>query len=103
MILVSVFYPYQQGARFDVDYYLNKHMKHVHQCWDGMGLKMARVLRGQPSPDGKPPVYEVMAHLGFESLDAFKAAVEAHGGEIFGDIPNFTDIKPETQISEILA
>lgn len=103
MILVSVLYPHHQGARFDVDYYLNKHMKHVHECWDGMGLKMARVLRGTAGPDGKPPIYEVMAHLGFESPEAFKAAVDKHGPEIFGDIPNFTDIKPETQISDILA
>jgi uncharacterized protein (TIGR02118 family) len=103
MILVSVLYPHHQGGRFDLDYYLNKHMKHVHECWDGMGLKMARVVQGRNSPDGKPPVYDIMAHLGFESIEAFQAAVDAHGPEIFGDIPNFTDSQPQTQISDILA
>jgi uncharacterized protein (TIGR02118 family) len=103
MILVSVLYPHRDGAKFDEDYYLNKHMKLVHERWDGMGLKMARVLRGQPGPDGKPPLYTIMAHLGFESPDVFDAAVKQHGGEIFGDVPNFTDIKPITQLSTVLA
>ena len=103
MILVSVLYPHHEGAKFDTDYYMNKHMKRVHECWDGMGMKMARVMQGQPGPDGKPPLYTVMTQLGFESPEAFDAAAKQHGGELFGDVPNFTDIKPVTQISTILA
>ena len=47
--------------------------------------------------------YRVIAVVDFESLDAFQAAVGAHGEEIFGDVPNFTNITPVVQISDIAA
>ena len=32
--------------------------------------------------------------------DAFKAAVDRHGDEIFGDIPKFTDVQPVVQLND---
>jgi hypothetical protein len=43
-----------------------------------------------------------MTTLEFDDLAAFGAAVKAHGATLFGDVPNFTSIKPITQISEIM-
>jgi hypothetical protein len=45
-------------------------------------------------------MYHIIALLDFESLDAFKAAAEAHGKEIFADIPNFTNVQPSIQFNE---
>jgi uncharacterized protein (TIGR02118 family) len=44
-----------------------------------------------------------MAIVEFDSLESFQEAVDAHGEEIFGDIPNFTDLTPTVQVSEVLA
>ena len=44
-----------------------------------------------------------MAVVDFESLEAFQDAVGTHGEEIFGDVPNFTNITPVVQISDIAA
>lgn len=103
MITVCVMYPKTDSSTFDMDYYLQKHMKLVHSRWDSMGLRNARVLHGQKGPDGAEPPYAVMAILDFESLDAFGKAAGEHGPELFGDIPNFTNVQPQVQISEIKA
>ena len=65
-----------------------------------MGLQSVQVLRGLGTPDGGPPPVRLMALLAWDSGEALAKAVAAHGEEIFGDIPNFTDSKPVMQISE---
>ncbi len=101
MIAITVLYPYQPDCRFDFDYYLNKHIAQAKKLWGPMGLVKTTVLAGQAGPDGKPPVYAVMAILEFESAEAFQKAAAAHGGELFGDVPNFTDIQPVSQFNQV--
>ncbi len=104
MVLVSVMYPNQPGSRFDERYYLDKHIPLVRQRWESMGLTELRLLRGTATPgDGGPATYRVMALLTFSSAEAFGQAAKAHGREIFGDIPNFTDVQPVAQLNEALA
>ena len=99
MILVSVMYPSGSGTRFDMDYYLKTHMPLVGARWSSKGLHDYKVVKGIATPDGTPPPFQVMALLRFESAEAFKAAADANGPEIFGDIPNFTDVQPAVQIN----
>ena len=100
MTLVSVMYPGGSGTRFDMGYYLGTHMPLVRERWSPMGLHEAKIVKGVGTPDGGPAPFQVMALLTWESADAFKAAVDRHGAEIFGDIPNFTDTQPVVQINE---
>jgi uncharacterized protein (TIGR02118 family) len=103
MVLVSVLYPNQPGARFDLRYYVDRHIALVRQRWDGMGLTEVRLLRGVGTPDGSAAPYQVVALLTFASADALQQAVTAHGAEIFADIPRFTDVQPVVQVNEALA
>ena len=76
----------------------------VGDRWGSMGLKGAKVVRGLTGGDpGGPAPYQIVALVEFDSLESFQAAVDAHGDEIFGDIPNFTDTTPTVQISEVIA
>jgi uncharacterized protein (TIGR02118 family) len=102
MVLVSVMYPNRPGSRFDERYYLDRHTALLRRCWEGMGLRDVRLLRGMGTPDGGPPPYRVIALLSFESAEALQRAVQTHGGEVFADIPRFTDSQPLVQISEAL-
>jgi uncharacterized protein (TIGR02118 family) len=102
MIAVTVLYPTTDGAHLDLDYYRDRHMRMVAELWRPMGLRNVRVLAGKPGSDGAPPPYALMTTLEFDDLAAFGAAVKAHGATLFGDVPNFTSIKPITQISEIM-
>lgn len=101
MVVVSVLYPASDGEDFNHDYYMTSHIPLVRKRWASMGLHDVEVLRGVPGPDGTKPAFNAMALLRFESLDAFKAAAGAHGAELFGDIPNFTNAKPTVQFNSV--
>ena len=47
-------------------------------------------------------MYLVVSHLYFNAVEDVHAAFTTHGREIMGDIPNYTDIQPQFQISEIV-
>src|SRR5688572_13598314 len=99
MIRLSVMYPEQEGKKFDVDYYLGKHMPMVKSKWSNL-LKDANVTRGlSGGAADAPPTYRIVAQLSFASMDDLKKAIDS-GGELFADIPNFTDIRPVVQVSE---
>ena len=101
MIKVSILYPNQPGGRFDWDYYLNQHMPMTIEKL-GKSLKGVSVEHGLNGglPDSPPP-YVAMCHLLFDSVEAFQSAFAAHAEALQGDIPNYTDVEPGFQISEV--
>jgi uncharacterized protein (TIGR02118 family) len=102
MIVVSVMYPTTPGAKFDMDYYLGTHMPLVGARCKLFGMTDAKVLRGAGAPGGAAAAYSVIALLTFGSVEQFQSAMEKHGAEILGDIPNYTSIQPVIQISDVL-
>lgn len=102
MIKVSVMYPNSGGERFDHDYYREKHLPLI-QARMGAGLMYYTIdkeLVG--ATPGTPAPYVGMCHLICDSLQAYKSSFGPHAQEIVGDIRNFTDITPVTQISEVV-
>lgn len=102
MIKVSVMYPHKAGARFDHDYYRDKHMPLV-QARMGSACRFYTVDKGigGGSP-GEPPTYVGMCHIYCDSVEAFSGAFGPHAKEILADIPNYTDLQPVIQISEVV-
>lgn len=101
MIKVSVMYPYVEGATFDLDYYVGKHMPMLRQKL-GSACKRYEVDQGLAGgAPGSQPTYTASAHLLFESLEAFQAAFAPHAAGLMADVPNYTNIEPVIQISEI--
>lgn len=101
MIELSVMYPQQEGKRFDFDYYLKDHLALIQQKWSGLVKEMSFVRGMSGGSADAPPTYQVVARLRFRSMDDLKQAL-ATGGELFADIPNFTDIRPTVQVSEVI-
>ncbi len=99
---ILVLYPDNEGARFDLDYYMTKHMPLVGEKFTPFGLKQWRVMRSAGTLDGGRSVYRMAAVLEFGSADQFRAAAAAEGPSIFGYVPNYTDIKPVLMISELV-
>jgi uncharacterized protein (TIGR02118 family) len=101
MIKVTVMYPNTSGVRFDMAYYLDRHMPLVRDLLDGVlkGINVEQGLAGgQP---GVPAPYIALGHLLFDSVDAFQSAFAQHGEAILADIPNYTNTQPTIQISQV--
>lgn len=102
MIKYTVMYPLTPGARFDLDYYQHKHMAIVLEAV-GAACRGYQVSKGlSAAAPNTDPTYGVMSELYFDSVEAFEAAITPHVPKIRADIPNFTDIAPLRQISEIV-
>ncbi len=97
-------YPNTPNRKFDLDYYARKHMDLVASRLKPMGLQRLEVDKGiATATPGDPAPFVAMGHLYFNSLDEFQRAFSAHAAEIMADIPNYTDIEPQFQISEVIA
>jgi uncharacterized protein (TIGR02118 family) len=104
MIRVTVSYANKPGGKFDFDYYVTKHMKLVKEKFGPMGLVKTEVDKGLAGgAPGAPAPYVAIGHMVFNSIDDFLKANQAHSGDLGADIPNFTNIEPQFQISEIVA
>ncbi len=96
MIRVSVMYA--KGGKFDFEYYADKHMGLVHKLLDSYGLIKSEVDKGV----GDSP-YVAIGHLIFDNAENMQKGLEAHDPKLAADLANFSDIKPEFQVSEIIA
>jgi uncharacterized protein (TIGR02118 family) len=103
MIRVSVLYASKEGAKFDHEYYASKHIPLVQERLTPLGMVRAEIDKGLPGPDGSAPPFVGAVHMFFNSLEDFQKGLGQHAGEIMGDIPNYTDLQPQIQISETTA
>jgi uncharacterized protein (TIGR02118 family) len=96
MIRVLVAYPRTEGTRFDADYYEATHMALVRSKLPGIVRAEADIALDDTQP------YYAVAHMVFESVEAFGAAMGAPtAGEVMADIANYTDVAPTLQISPV--
>jgi len=101
MIKISILYP--NSGRFDMDYYLNKHMpRSIELLSKGKGYRGVSVECGLGgAAPGSAPAYVAMCHYLFDTADDFMAAFMPHAAELQGDMPTYTDIEPIIQVSEL--
>jgi uncharacterized protein (TIGR02118 family) len=101
MIRASIMYPNQPGARFNWDYYMNKHIPAVRQL-TSKGLARIEVDRGiATAQPGAPAPFVCAAHMYFNNMDDFQKCMTA-STDLMADIPNFSSVQPQIQISEVL-
>jgi uncharacterized protein (TIGR02118 family) len=101
MIKISVLYPNNEGAKFDMAYYCQTHMPLVKRLL-GAAVKGMAVDQGIGGfGPGTPAPYVAVGHLLFDSVEAFQTAFEPHAQAIMGDIPNYTNLEPTIQVSDV--
>jgi uncharacterized protein (TIGR02118 family) len=101
MIKLTILYPNEPNKRFDVDYYCNKHMPMALQML-GKACKGATVEQGVAGGvPGTAATYIVIASLMFDSIADFQTASAGCADALAADLPNYTDIQPIVQISEM--
>ena len=103
MIKVSVLYPNGEGKKFDHAYYTSTHLELVQSLLGPMGLVNGEMEKGISGADpNEPAPFLALGHLYFNTVEEVHAAFAIHAGAIMGDVVNFTDAKPQIQISEVL-
>jgi len=101
-IKVSVLYHNGEGKTFDMDYYSNKHVPMVGGLL-GDALIGATVENGLGggTPDSPAP-FLAMGNLYFNNMEAFENSFGPNAEAFMADLPNFTNIEPIIQISEVM-
>jgi len=102
MIKVTILYPNGDGKKFDMDYYSNKHMPMIASLL-GDSLKLFAIDKGIAGRTAADPIpYLAIGYLYFDNLSAFQNSFKPNAEKIRNDIPNYTNIQPVVQISEVL-
>ena len=95
MIKLTVLYPAGEGSTFDLDYYKDKHVAIVNRTLKPTRFDIEKGIDGQP--------FMAIGHLYFDSMEALQAGMRSpDAGEPMADIPNFTNVQPQMQISEVV-
>ena len=100
-IKVTILYPNGDGKTFDMDYYSQKHMPMVANLL-GDSLKRLAIDKGISgrTPDYPMP-YLAIGYLYFDQLSDYQNSFGPNARKIVEDIPNYTNIQPILQISEV--
>ena len=103
MVKISIVYPRTDGARFDMEYYLQTHMpRSIGWLRTHPGFRAVSVERGVAgAAPGSDAPFVAMCQYVFETLEDFVAAFTPHAAELQADIPTYTDIAPLIQISAV--
>jgi uncharacterized protein (TIGR02118 family) len=101
---ISVFYPNREGATFDFDYYVHRHMPlSIDLLSKHAGFQGVSVERGVGGArPNSPPVFVAICHFLFDSAQDFVAAFLPHAEQLQDDIQNYTNIEPVIQFNEVL-
>jgi len=101
MIKVAIFYPNGEGKTFDMDYYATKHMPMAADLF-GDSLKAMSIDKGlaNGTPD-MPLQYVAIGYFYFEDMSSFQNSMGPNSEKLKADVPNYTNIRPVLQISEV--
>jgi uncharacterized protein (TIGR02118 family) len=89
---ITVVFPNDADAEYDIDYYTKNHMPLIEKHWSKFGLKGWSVTRFVPGLDGSKPLYAFGSEVFWESEEGIKNAFASpETAEIMGDIPRFSN------------
>ena len=103
MIKVSIFYPHKEGGQFDMHYYLETHMPmSIERLGIHPGFRGVSVEGGLDNVvPGNNATYVAICHFLFDRVEDFMAAFTPHASDLQGDMPNYTNIAPVIQFSDV--
>ncbi len=101
MIKVTILYPNAEGKTFDMDYYSTKHMPMAASLF-GDSLKAMSIDKGLASGTPNAPIpYLAIGYFYFETLSSFQHSMGPNSAKLRADVPNYTNIQPVIQVSEV--
>ncbi len=101
MFKVTALYRWREGARFDHHYYHGAHMRIAREALEPLGL--LRLESDRVLHPGAPRPGQVIALTSafFATLQQAQAAAKQSAPVLMADVPNYTDIAPESYFSQV--
>jgi uncharacterized protein (TIGR02118 family) len=95
---LTVLYPNHEGAKFDFEYYMQKHIPLAN----GLLGHEFKVTKGIASAQGGQPAFLCAARMEIGTMEEFLPVLIQHVGALTNDIPNYTNVEPVIQFEEAL-
>jgi len=101
MIKFAIYYPNGEGKTFDMEYYSKKHMPMAAELL-GESLVAMSIDKGIANGTPNEPVqYLAIGYFYFENMSSFQNSMGSASEKLKADVPNYTNIIPMIQISEV--
>ncbi|HEY6451434.1 MAG TPA: EthD family reductase [Steroidobacteraceae bacterium] len=100
MKCITVLYPAKDNDAFDQAFYLARHVPLIRDIL-GKSLHRLEVRRGQPAPDGTPPMYTAVISIWIADWAAYEKAMAVRAKELIDEVPLFTKAMPVIQTDEV--
>ena len=106
MVRISFSYACTDGSFFDAAYYVGNHLPLVLRKLKPYGIVKAEVDLSSSGEGGDVAErfdkhYHAIGYLYFDAADDFVRGFEQEGAELKANIPNYTNITPVVQMSEV--
>ena len=98
MHILAVLYPNREGAQFDFEYYMQKHIPFAN----GLLGHEFKVTKGIASAQGGQPAFLCTARMEIGTVEEFLPVLIQHVGALQEDIPKYTNVEPVIQFEESL-
>lgn len=98
---LQVLYPASDEAVFDYDYYLETHLPLIEEHWGDL-IETFEASRGLAGGPDVPPPYLLIATITFADQEALETAMGEKGSAIIDDVANFTNVRPQILVGEVL-
>ena len=89
---ITFIYPNSDGATFDMDYFLNKHIPFAVQSTGA--IKSWTITKYTYAPDSAKPPFMVQAIATLSSIEAYYAGIKKGNGAVLEDVANYTNVTP---------
>ncbi|KAK5070168.1 hypothetical protein LTS08_008407 [Lithohypha guttulata] len=97
---IYVSYPRQEGINFDLDYYINTHMKLVEKHWGPHGMKSWTIVQfDKDDPSGQ----NVQCIMLWTSMEDFEKCFALGIPEVHEDLKHYTNGMPVRWTGKVVA
>jgi uncharacterized protein (TIGR02118 family) len=97
---MCIFYGYEDGGRWDADYYRDNHMTLIMDLYGREAISRFEVRQAQANPQGNPLFFGTVTFY-IEDQASFDAAGLEHTQALVDDVPNFSSVNPSVLITEV--
>ncbi|KAJ9139154.1 hypothetical protein NKR23_g8126 [Pleurostoma richardsiae] len=101
---VTVVFPDEPDAKYDIDSYVEHHMPLVQSCWGKYGLQSWSATKFVDGVDGSHPLYAFGSVVVWDTEESIKTAFAGpEVAEIMGDVAAFSNKHAVFLMGEVLA